>query len=248
MFQVKICGVTTKDDARLVADAGADAVGLNFVAGSPRRVTIERARELMATLPAGILRVGVFAGTPAAAILEVANDVGLDCIQLHGHLAPHPTGSPGWAWDPPETCLALAPLPVIRAVRLRDDGPAEEALAPARKWIAAAAAAGQPPAMLLVDAGVPSGQSSPASAGSLGGTGRVVDWGRLLAAGDVGLPVALAGGLTAENVAAAIRATGVQSVDTASGVEASPGRKDPARVRAFVAAAVAALGHNCPRL
>ena len=244
MFHVKICGVTTVDDARLVARAGADAVGLNFVTGSPRQVTVERAREIVAALPAGVLRVGVFAGTPPATILGIANRVGLDCIQLHGHLMPDSTGAPGWSWDPPGSCLALDPFPIIRAVRLSDDGPAERALSPARAWIAAATAAGRGPAMLLVDAGAAAGQLSATPAGSLGGTGRVVDWGRLLAAGEVGLPVALAGGLTPDNVAAAISATGIRSVDTASGVEASPGRKDPVRVEAFVAAAIAALGRN----
>ena len=244
MFHVKICGVTTVDDARLAARAGADAVGLNFVTGSPRQVTVERAREIVAALPAGVLRVGVFAGTPPATILGIANRVGLDCIQLHGHLMPDSTGAPGWSWDPPGSCLALEPFPIIRAVRLSDDGPAERALSPARAWIAAATAAGRGPAMLLVDAGAAAGQLSATPAGSLGGTGRVVDWDRLLAAGEVGLPVALAGGLTPDNVAAAISTTGIRSVDTASGVEVSPGRKDPVRVEAFVAAAIAALGRN----
>jgi phosphoribosylanthranilate isomerase len=241
MFHVKICGLTTAEDARAAGLAGADAVGLNFVAGSPRRITEERGREIVAALPPGILRVGVFAGTSVATIRHMVKAVGLDCVQLHGHLAPHPTGSPNWAWDPPEHCLALDPIPVIRAVRLRDDGPAEGALGPARDWIAAAGAAGRRPAMLLVDAGGTPGGVSQTAAGSLGGTGRVVDWQRLVAAGDPGIPLALAGGLTAENVARAIHATGVRGVDTASGVESALGWKDWHRMEAFVAAAAAAF-------
>ena len=95
--------------------------------------------------------------------------------------------------------------------------------------------------MLLVDAGGAPGGVAPTAAGTLGGTGRVVDWQRLVAAGDTGIPLALAGGLTAENVGRAIHATGVRRVDTASGVESAPGHKDRHRMEAFVAAAAAAF-------
>lgn len=238
MFRVKICGLTTPEDARLVAGAGADAVGLNFVAGSPRCIDPALARLVVDALPRRVLRVGVFAGMDAASMLSVAAAVGLDCIQLHGLLTDEAGAAPGRPLDPPERCRELAPLPVIRAVRLRGDGPAAAALAPARAWIEAAVAAGRGPAMLLVDAGAPSG----APAGALGGTGRVVDWERFMAADRVDVPLALAGGLTADNVAAAIRATGARAVDTASGVESAPGRKDAGLVRAFVERAIAALG------
>jgi phosphoribosylanthranilate isomerase len=91
--------------------------------------------------------------------------------------------------------------------------------------------------MAVVDAAV----AASAQAGALGGTGAVVDWEGLVAAGGLGMPLALAGGLTPGNVAAAIDATGVEAVDTASGVEEAPGRKDPEKVRRFCAAALAAL-------
>jgi phosphoribosylanthranilate isomerase len=84
---------------------------------------------------------------------------------------------------------------------------------------------------------VPTGGGS----GQLGGTGAVVDWAALAAARPLGVPLALAGGLTPENVAAAIRETGVGAVDVASGVESAPGRKDPAKVAAFIDAARRAL-------
>jgi hypothetical protein len=128
MFRVKICGVTTPDDARMVAAAGADAVGLNFVPGSPRCLTVESARLVAAALPAGILRIGVCAGMDPSAVRGIAESVGLDAIQFHGHLAPPAAGVPNPCWDPPGVCRDVAPIPVIRACRLRSDGPATAAL------------------------------------------------------------------------------------------------------------------------
>jgi len=244
MFRVKICGVTTPDDARMVAAAGADAVGLNFVTGSPRCLTEAAARAVADALPPGVLRIGVFAGTGPAAVRATAAAVGLDAIQFHGRLTPPPEGPGDPCVDPPGVCLAVAPLPVIRACRLLADGPAAAALDEARGWITAARAAGRGPAMLLIDAGAPVG----AAPGALGGTGVVVDWERFVAAGDPGLPLALAGGLNPSNVAAAIAATGAMAVDTASGVESAPGRKDPEAVRAFVRRAFEAFAARAGRI
>jgi phosphoribosylanthranilate isomerase len=219
MFHVKICGVTTPTDARMVAAAGGDAIGLNFVPGSPRLIDVDAARAVVAAVPEGVLVVGVFAGATPAEMRRVAEAVGLDAIQLHGHLA---GAAPV---DLPEACAALLPLPVIRAVRLEADG-----LTAARAWIVAARAAGGGPSMAVVDAAVAASTPS----GALGGTGAVVDWSRLVAAGDLDIPAALAGGLTPANVAEAIRITRARAVDTASGVEVSPGRKDPEKVRHFI--------------
>lgn len=227
MFHVKICGVTTPADARQAADAGADAIGINFVAGSPRCVSAEIAREVAAAVRGRALVVGVFAGAPPEEIRRIAAAVGLDAIQLHGRLFE------GAAVDPPATCAAIAPLAVIRAVRLGPGG-----FSDARRWIEAARAAGHGPAMVVVDAAVAPGDA----AGHLGGTGQTVDWRSFVEAGDPGVPAALAGGLTPENVAEAIRATAARAVDTASGVETKPGQKDPAKVQAFCDAARRALG------
>lgn len=218
LFHVKICGVTTADDARMVAESGADAIGLNFVAGSPRCLSVEAARAVADAIPDHVLVVGVFAGMPAAEIRRVVEAVGLDAVQLHGHL------SGAGAVDPPQTCADLAPLPVIRAIRLGVDGFAE-----ARAWIDEARSLGHAPIMAVVDAAV----TSSTAAGQLGGTGATVDWGRLAAAGDLGIPMALAGGLSPANVAEAIAATKAIAVDTASGVESAPGRKDGGKVAAF---------------
>lgn len=222
LFHVKICGVTSAADAAVVAEAGADALGLNFVPGSPRFVDVETARAVAAATPPGVLVVGVFAGMPPPEILGLVRAVGLGAVQLHGHLH-----GPGTPVDPPESCALLVDVPVIRAVRLGTDG-----LAAARRWIAAATALRAPPALALVDAGGP---------GALGGTGRRVDWETLAREPALGLPWALAGGLDAANVTAAIRVTGARAVDVASGVESAPGRKDPSQVRAFVSAARAAF-------
>ena len=223
LFRVKICGVTTPADARLAADSGADAIGFNFVPGSVRCLDVPAARAAAAVVPPGVLKVGVFAGADPAEIRRIATEVGLDVIQLHGHL----DGAAGPV-DPPATAAALTGLTLIRAVRLEADG-----LVAARRWLAAAEAGGTRIDMVIVDASVP----RTAAGGALGGTGARVDWAALAAEPPLGIPLAVAGGLEPGNVAEAIRVTRASGVDTASGVESAPGRKDAAKVRAFVAAA-----------
>jgi phosphoribosylanthranilate isomerase len=239
LFTVKICGLTTPGDAALAAAAGADAIGLNFVAGSPRVLGIDQAEAVAAAVPPGVLKVGVFAGASAAEIRRIAEAVGLDAVQLHGHLE-----GDGPGVDPPALCAELAGLTIIRAVRLepgtqagRLTGTSDDPLAAARAWLAATAALGHPPAMAIVDAPVTRGTAP----GHLGGTGATADWAAFARARPLGLPTALAGGLTPDNVAEAIRASMAAAVDTASGVESAPGRKDPEKLRAFVAAARQAL-------
>jgi phosphoribosylanthranilate isomerase len=240
MFHVKICGVTTPEDALLAIAAGADCIGLNFVPGSPRQLDDATGRSIRAAVPAGVAVVGVFAGATADQIRRTAGVVGLDAIQLHGHLAAE-TDAAGAVMsgpvDPPELCRDLAPLPVIRAVRLEAALPDGDPLASARRWVAAARLLGHPPVMAIVDASVSRGTA----VGQLGGTGAVVDWAALARAKPLDIPMALAGGLAAENVATALAASGLQAVDTASGVEASPGRKDAEKLRRFVAAARGAM-------
>lgn len=230
MFRVKICGVTTPDDARIAIAAGADAIGFNFVPGSVRCLDEATARAVTAVVPRGVLKVGVFAGADPADIHRIATAVGLDAIQLHGHLE----GGTGPV-DPPATAAALAGLAVIRAVRLEANG-----LANARRWLAAAEGLGARVGLVIVDASVP----RTAAGGALGGTGACVDWVALAAEPPLGIPLAVAGGLESDNVAEAIRITRASGVDTASGVESAPGRKDPEKVRAFVAAAKRAFARR----
>ena len=232
MFRVKICGVTTAADAAMVAAAGADAIGLNFVPGSPRQLDLARGRVVAAAVPAGVLRVGVFAGASAADMLRLARELALDAVQLHGHL-----DGDREPIDPPGRCRELDGVSVIRAVRLDRSRSGLAGLASAREWIAAAATAGSVPAMVIVDAAV----TDSTAPGHLGGTGSLVDWGTLARAGSLEMPMALAGGLTPDNVAEAIRITGLRAVDTASGVESAPGQKDPQKVRDFVTRARQAL-------
>ena len=115
MTLVKICGITNAGDARVAADAGADAVGFIF-AQSPRRVDAEEARRISIALPENIIRVGVFVDEEPAEILRISREVGLDLAQLHGD-------------EPPETVTALREtgVKVMKALRVRD-GASLEAL------------------------------------------------------------------------------------------------------------------------
>lgn len=216
MFRVKICGITSVGDARLAATAGADAVGINFYGGSARVVTVDQARAIAEAAPSGVAKVGVFVNGSAAEIRQTADCLNLDYVQLHGD-------------EPPSMLSELAGVRVIQAYRLGDAGwqPLVDYLDECRQL-------GAMPYAVLVDS---------CRAGAYGGTGQTVDWPLARGFHDLGLdiPLILAGGLVAENVAEAIAAVSPAAVDTASGVESSPGHKDPAKVKAFITAARAAL-------
>jgi phosphoribosylanthranilate isomerase len=201
---IKICGVTTPEDAAMVIAAGANAIGVNLWPGSKRYVAPEAARAVLAVVPAGVLKVGVF--VDPADPEEVAwqmEVLGLDRAQLHG--------------DERAADFAMFdPTQIVRAVRVCDAASFE-------------AAAGWQPALWLYDAFVD----------GFGGGGVPAPW--PLIARYARRPFLLAGGLTSDNVGAAIQATGPDGVDVASGVESRPGVKDPAKVTAFIAAARAAV-------
>lgn len=114
MVKVKVCGITRPEDARLAADAGADAIGLVF-ADSPRKVSMEEAREIAAALPDNVLKVGVFVNAGTEEVLRVADEVGLDYAQLHGDEGPEDV-----------TELRAGGLKVMKAVRVRDAGSLED--------------------------------------------------------------------------------------------------------------------------
>ena len=217
MFRIKICGITSSDDARAAVAAGADAIGLNFYPRSKRFVSPEVAAQIAAALPDDVIAVGVFVNTAAEEINEVARQVGLDCVQLHGD-------------EPPAFAAQLAPgVLVVRAHRCGVDG-----LAPLAQYLTACRAAGRVPDAVLVDAD---------AGGDYGGTGEAADWSLVAREKHVlgEVPLVLAGGLTADNVAAAVTAVRPHGVDVASGVESAPGQKDAALVQRFVAAARQAL-------
>lgn len=220
-IHVKICGITNLEDARVAIEAGADLLGFNLYFKSPRFVeptTIaEILKEMASQKPVPspqspvskpLKTVGIFVNEPIERILAVLDQTGLDYAQLHSD-------------EPPE---ALAQLRGRGFKALRPTG-ADEALAQAATYAPLGPIGG--PA-LLIDAYDPT---------TYGGTGKIADWQAAAAIARQHPGLLLAGGLTPENVAAAIRTVQPWGVDVSSGVEVAPGQKDHAKVRAFVAAA-----------
>lgn len=211
---VKICGLTSLEDARVAMEAGADLLGFTFYPPSPRYIEPERCAEIVRRLRESALGtvfstprlVGLFVNVPAEQVAAVLERCGLDLAQLHGD-------------EGPDVLEALGG----RAFKaFRGNGHDHDAFA--------AAGTGDP--AFLVDAAV---------AGRFGGTGKTGDWdGAAELARRYSL--LLAGGLTPDNVAEAVARVRPWGVDVASGVEASPGKKDHAKVRAFVANAKRTLG------
>ncbi len=200
LVQVKICGITSPEDALLAAKAGASAVGLVFWPKSPRFVDRALARRIVEALPTFIVRVGVFVDQSLDTMTRTSDDVGLDVIQLHG--------------SEPPAMLARLPRRVLKAIKVDGElGPAA---------FAAYEGAG-----ILLDSG---------DAARPGGTGKTFDW-RFAQSARAHVPfLALAGGLTPENVAQAIKAVGPDAVDVSSGVESAPRKKDEVKLRAFISA------------
>lgn len=214
--RIKVCGVRRMADLELLAESGVDSVGFNFVAHSPRYVEPAHAGELVTRAhELGLLCVAVVMDLPADELADLLDRVSVDWVQLHGT-------------EHPKVASACGARPILKVTSW--SGRAEErALVEAWRQI-------EPTGQLrgwLVDAYAP-------AAG--GGTGRVARWDLLHPRPAIfgGLPLILAGGLVPDNVAAAIAATGADGVDTASGVEVSPGVKSAELVSAFASAARAA--------
>jgi phosphoribosylanthranilate isomerase len=204
---IKICGVTMVKDARWLATLPIQAIGLNFHPGSPRRVSIEEAREIVSFLPKSIEKVGVFVDRPIEEVLRVAAEVGLDAIQLHGD-------------EPAEYVRQTGPIPVIKAFRLK--GPAM--LPGVDAFTQSLRKAGRENLRLLFDA------YHPAEAG---GTGLAWDW-RQLGSWRPGVKWLLAGGLKPTNAREAIELLHPDGIDLASGVESAPGVKDRSKVEELI--------------
>lgn len=207
--RVKICGLSRPSHVADAVAAGAAYVGFVFFPKSPRNVSAEVARDLALDVPFGVAKVGLFVDPSDAFLDEVLAQVPLDLVQLHGHESPERVAE----------LRARAGLPVMKAVGVStaEDLPHLEAYE---------AVADQ----ILVDAKAPAGAALP------GGNGLPFDW-QLIAGRSWTRPWMLAGGLTPENVAEAVRLTGATQVDVSSGVESLPGEKDAELIRAFVAAA-----------
>ena len=221
MTWVKICGTTSAEDAALAVEAGADALGFVFWEGSPRRMRPEAVRAIAAGLPERVEKIGVFVDEDIERVWQVVEEAGLTGVQFHGHETPRLMKrfmTFGELDDPERTARTW----VFKAIpvggepysALRYVNGAEEVLK-----------------AVLLDSG---GGRSP------GGTGQSFDW---QAAQSFVLELGqrfrliLAGGLRPENVGRAIALLHPWGVDVVSGVEKEPGRKDPAKVKAFVRAA-----------
>jgi len=202
--RVKICGITSAQDAEVAVRSGADAIGFIFYPKSPRFVEPETVAAIVGTLPPFVTPVGVFVNEPTDRLRDIVEGTGLRAVQLQGD-------------ELPEACVGL-PVPVIRALGIGPNFDVESL----KKW---------PVGTFHLDTAKP---------GSYGGTGETFDWaiaGKAAAAHRI----VLAGGLTPDNVTEAVHTVRPYAVDTSSGVEASPGIKDPAKVAAFIKAAKQAL-------
>ena len=227
MTWVKICGMTNLEDALVAVEAGADAVGFVFYEKSPRCLSVEAAREIVAKLPESVEKVGVFVGDRLTNAEEEGNFVGLDALQVYttsGQTILEVLEDVG-AWPPSQrkpgqTKIYLA-LPISKLVveQVEQQGLTIDMWDPEGEFVA-----------LLVDSG---GGHQP------GGTGVAFDWNQaaaMVAGLSLRHKVVVAGGLTPQNVGEAMGVLKPWGVDVASGVEAWPGKKDAEKVRAFVRA------------
>lgn len=204
---VKICGLTSVEDAVGAVLAGADILGFNFYPGSSRCIEVEQCLEMQAVLgnlDTTVKTAGIFVNDPLARIESVVLECGLDFAQLSGD-------------EPPEYTHHLN-SGAIRAIRLKDHTTAVSTIQ---------AHSADPPPRFLIDSYSPD---------AFGGTGETGDWdtARRLAEN---YPILLAGGLNPDNVRQAVDEVQPWGVDVASGVEASPGEKDRRKMQRFVQAA-----------
>ena len=204
---VKVCGVCHAEDARVAVEAGAACIGVILAPGRLRSRTAAQAAAIFESLAAR--RVGVFVDAEADEVAEAARRLSLDAVQLHGDESV----------DLVKRIRAAIDCDVWKALRVRDGA----GLAHAADAYGSAADA------LLLDGWSP---------GAHGGAGVRFDWSAVAAAGmPPGVPLIVAGGLTAENVAAAVALLRPSMVDVSSGVETEPGRKSAEKIHAFIAAA-----------
>jgi phosphoribosylanthranilate isomerase len=235
--RIKICGITRPQDAQLAADLGADAIGLNFV-GGPRRIEPVLAREIIKELPSLVIPVALVSGDVpnAPEPWDLYNALRVFTFQLYA-------SQPNWRFYENECEYWW-----VRHVASRDDlvevavgwntWPEPMAMGTSPEWRVPRGHFGEKPSALLLDTASPT---------HLGGTGQTFNWhwiAQARAAGELdGLPpIILAGGLTPDNVADAIRIARPYAVDVSSGVEVPgrPGIKDPAKLRDFIHAVHAA--------
>ena len=208
-IQVKICGLTQPEDVVAVAKGGARYAGLVFFGKSPRNVSFETAASLAVQMPVGVAKVALTVNADDAFLDALTAAVPLDMLQLHGRETP----------DRVAEVKARYGLPVMKAIGVADAAD-----------LAAVDIYAQVADQILIDAKPPKGADLP------GGNGLAFDLRLLQSRKYWQKPWMLAGGLTPENVALAVRMTGVRQVDVSTGVESAPGVKDPAQIARFLAA------------
>lgn len=215
---IKICGTTSQEDAEMAIAAGADALGFVF-AESPRRIDPQNAREIISRLPESVEKIGVFVDAMLDEALALCQFAGLTGAQLHRSSRERPPWVPDPATGTPHRFRLIN---VVRHDGNRDRFAGE------LRAMRELPATGNGPRTVLVDSCV---------RGQQGGTGHAFDW----AAASIGfleasphLQLIAAGGLRPQNVAEAIQTLQPWGVDVSSGVEASPGKKDPAKMAAFI--------------
>ncbi len=213
MLRVKICGITRPEDARAAAMAGADAIGLVFVRGSPRYVGVKKVERVLESLPPFVTPVGVFMDTDIDEIVDITVRFGLRTVQLHGD-------------EPEHYAKWLAPLAVIKALGVRDKSIYKHLI----RWTKAGVCG------ILLDKPRTAARSSSAPMPWHLLTPEVIErrCGRTA-------PLILAGGLKPGNVAEAVRTVRPYGVDVSTGVERSPGVKDHDLIQGFVSGARKAM-------
>jgi len=196
--RVKICGITSVEDARTVVDSGADALGLVFYPNSPRYVTLEQAHDIAVAVAPFVTLTGLFVNAAADAVRAALDAIPLGLLQFHGT-------------ETNAQCNGFG-LPFIKSIAMRAG---IDVLSVMESYPDAAG--------LLLDSWQP---------GLHGGSGIAFDWDRV--PGNPAMPVILAGGLTPDNVSAAIRQVRPYAVDVSSGVERAKGIKSADKIHAFM--------------
>ena len=207
--EVKICGLSDEAGVAAAVEGGAAMAGFVFFPPSPRNVTVERAAELTKAVPDGVIRIGLVVDADDARLADIAANAGIDLLQLHGSESPERVREIRQRFG----------LPVMKVLAVQDAGD-----------VAAAAKFEDAADRLMFDAKPPLDAPRP------GGNARAFDW-SLLSGVDCKLPWMLAGGLTADNVAEAVKISRATFVDVSSGVEDAPGQKNADKIRAFLKAA-----------
>lgn len=205
----KICGLNDETGLATAVDNGADMLGFIFFPPSPRNLSAEQAEALLNLVPSGIDRVGVFVDPETDFLDKILAKARLDLLQLHGD-------------ESPERCRAISVyfgLPIIKAIKVSTKADLKKArdYEDCVDW-------------LMFDAQAPKDARLP------GGNGIAFDW-TIMKGAEFKRPWILSGGLTPDNLPQAIQQSGAKAVDVSSGVESAPGRKDPKKIEAFLAAA-----------